>query len=84
MQYTRENYIQDRKNNMVNFELAWEMFQKSDIPNKSNLTKDEFIRDFNVWIRSGLASMNLYFEYFDRVFEIGFLIDKNNKLINLI
>lgn len=79
--YTRENYLQDRKNNFINYGLAWEMFEEIDFPNKPNFTKDEFFAYFDVWIKSGFSNLSGFWLHYDTIFEIDFWFDSKNNLI---
>ena len=81
MKYTRENYIAERKQGFINYHLAWEMFSEYE-GEKPELNKEQFIQVFAIWCQITPSAIG-YFEHFDRVFEIVFVLDKNNKLIDI-
>lgn len=81
MQYTRENYIAERKQGFINYHLAWEMFNEHE-GEKPELNKEQFLQVFDGWCKFTSSAVG-YFEHFDRVFEIIFLINKQNQIIDI-
>jgi hypothetical protein len=84
MQYNRETYLQDRVNNYVRFELAWEMYDKNTDPNKPPLNQQDFIKCFRYWIQSQFCDLSGYWDYFDRIFDIVFVISPEGQVIKMI
>lgn len=80
--YSKEKYIEDRKNNYVRYDLAWFMFSESK-KNKPELSKEQFFTYFNYWIKSGFADLTSFWCHFDSFFEVTFIYDNKNNLISI-
>jgi hypothetical protein len=79
--YNRDNWIQDRQDGYIRYELAWFLFEEDESENKPNLTKEEFYKHFDVWIKSGLADLSKFFQHYDALFEVEFLLNKQGQVI---
>ncbi len=82
IQYNREIYLVDRANGYIRFELAWEMYDKNQDPPKLN--QQRFIQYFRYWCQTPLCDLSGYWEYFDRIFEVTFLISPEGQVIKMI
>jgi len=59
----REQYINERKQGLINYHLAWGMFSEHEGP-KPDLTKEQFLQVFAVWCQV-TPSAEGYFDHFD-------------------
>jgi hypothetical protein len=77
---TKQDYINQRVNNLIDTRLAWEMYV-SVLKGMPWITRETFNQAFPIYINILHGDITGYWSYYDQLFKVDKLIKKDGNVI---